>query len=124
VLLLQQSVLGDEHPVAQRTQDSLTWVENARDLDVTPSLSQVAASLSNKKSSESQMDTIGMAYCGPSVDISMDHSELSETGPFDSGPFEALERRLQLLNLDFGGCGMQDMNDSDVSESEFSASQR
>jgi tetratricopeptide (TPR) repeat protein len=118
VLLLQQSVLGDEHPVAQRTQDSLTWVENARDLGVTPpSLLQLSGSLSEKKSSESQMEAIGIAYCSPAVDISMDHSELS-------GPFEALERRLKLLNLDFGGCGMQDMNDSDVSEADFSASQR
>jgi tetratricopeptide (TPR) repeat protein len=118
VLLLQQSVLGDEHPVVQKTQESLTWVEKARDQDAAPSLSQRTGLLSENNSSESQMLAHGMAYCGPSVDISMDHSEV-----FQGSPFEALERRLKLLNLDYG-CGGQDISDSDVSDSNLSASER
>jgi tetratricopeptide (TPR) repeat protein len=118
VLLLQQSVLGDDHPVVQKTQESLTWVEKARDRDAAPSTSQRTGLLSKNSSSESQMLAQGMAYCGPSaVDITMDHSEVT------GSPFEALERRLKLLNLDFG-CGGQDMSDSDISESNLSAPER
>jgi tetratricopeptide (TPR) repeat protein len=118
VLLLQQSVLGDDHPVVQKTQESLTWVEKARDLDATPPRSERIGSLSKDNSSESQTLGQGMAYCGPSaVDISMDHSEVS------GSPFEALERRLKSLNLEFG-CGGQDMSDSDISDANLSTSER
>jgi tetratricopeptide (TPR) repeat protein len=118
VLLLQQSVLGDDHPVVQKTQESLTWVEKARDLDATPPRSQRIGSLSKDNSSEPQISAQGMAYCGPSsVDMSMDHSEAT------GSPFKALERRLKLLNLEFG-CGGQDMSDSDTSDANLSTSER
>lgn len=33
VLLIQQSVLGDDHPIARRTQESVLWVEKVRNSD-------------------------------------------------------------------------------------------
>jgi tetratricopeptide (TPR) repeat protein len=129
VLLLQQSVLGDDHPVVQRTQESLTWVENARNQDVVPSLSQLSGLSSKKKkksvhiSSDSKSEQNMQASCAPSIDKDMQASlscapsvavSVDNTAVTGS-TFEALERGLRGLNLDFG-CGAQDVSDSEVSD--------
>jgi tetratricopeptide (TPR) repeat protein len=55
-LLIQQCALGDDHPLARRTQESLAWMERSRKAATTPVsvdlLAQLTGTLSTKSSND------------------------------------------------------------------------
>lgn len=88
VLLIQQCVLGDEHPVSRRSQESLQWVERTRNFDsdakaVETTLSQTAKSISSPSN------------CSvPQQDQSIQTTELVTTTPsLNAGVLHSLEQK-------------------------------
>jgi tetratricopeptide (TPR) repeat protein len=121
VLLIQQSVLGDDHPVVQRTFKSLKWMENIRNQDrnATPSLSESSGLLFKKQLKSSTGTSPGIDR---NIGIQEQPSNLSMCDPtvstnddtMDSSAFHALERRLKGLHFDFG-CGEAISSDDESS---------
>jgi tetratricopeptide (TPR) repeat protein len=96
-LLIQQCALGDDHPLARRTQESIRWMETARPRDETP---PAAADLLTQLTSDSISSAVYSCKSPPKKRV------------LSSNMFDALLARLDLA---CGGNGWEPVGVDDAS---------
>jgi tetratricopeptide (TPR) repeat protein len=96
-LLIQQCALGDDHPLARRTQESIRWMETARPRDETP---PAAVDLLTQLTSDSIFSTVSSSKSPPKKRV------------LSSNMFDALLARLDVA---CGGNGWDPIGADDAS---------